>query len=110
MRRLVLLASFLLLAGCTDGDWTQVMTGIGVGSDKPLAYPAADAPNAAAAANYSAYLNSAGSVLTPEQKCARVAKERTDDVQNQGFDETVQRSVYDSAYADCMLWSKRAPQ
>ena len=100
MRVLLILASVLLLAGCTDSDWAHVMSGVGVGSDKPPAYP-----DSAAAANYAAYAGGHGSVPTPEQKCARVAKERSDDVTAQGFEAEVQQQVYDSTYADCIAWA-----
>ena len=100
MPRFLLLAVVLLLAGCTDADWAHVMPDIG--GDKPLAYP-----DTAAAANYAAYASGHASAPTPEQKCARVAQERTDDVGSQGFDGDVQREVHDRTYTDCMTWSQR---
>ena len=37
-----------------------------------------------------------------EQRCARNAKERADDIDDQGFDTDMQKKVYDKTYADCV--------
>ena len=98
MRIFLSLASVLLLAGCTDADWANVMT-YGDGA-KALNYP-----EDAAAANYTAYV--AGRRPTPEQKCAAVAQERSADAAVQGFESDVQQEVHARTYADCMSWQAR---
>lgn len=98
MRILLSLASVLLLAGCTDADWARVMT-YGDGA-KSLNYP-----EDTAAANYSAYV--AGRPPTAEQKCSRIAQERSEDAAVQGFEPDVQQEVHNRTYADCMTWEAR---
>lgn len=98
MRILLPLVSVLLLAGCTDADWAHVMPDMG--GAKALNYP-----DDTAATNYAAYV--AHSPPTAAQKCARVAKERSDDVAIQGFEADLQQQVHDRTYADCMTWEGR---
>lgn len=62
---------------------------------------------AAAAANYSAYINGAGSRQSIDQICARAARDRSDDLAGQGFDEDIQKKAYDRTYGDCQIWSAK---
>ena len=98
MRIVLSLVLVLLLAGCTDADWAYVMT-YGDGA-KALNYP-----EDTAAANHAADVS--GRPPTAEQKCARVAQERSDDAAVQGFEADVQQQVHDRTYADCMTWAIR---
>ncbi|HXC55119.1 MAG TPA: hypothetical protein VNU97_07480 [Rhizomicrobium sp.] len=90
------LFSSLLLAGCTDADWANVV------SFSPS--PAQEYPVGATPVDYRAATASPSATAT----CSRAARERSQDAAVQQFDETVQQQVRDSAYADCMKWAARA--
>lgn len=98
MRKLIVLASVLLLAGCTDGDWAHVMS-----NGAPLAYPA-DARDAAV--DYSSFVAPAARPSTT-QKCAAVADERMRDAGIQGVEDSLLQQVRDHTYANCMQWAAR---
>lgn len=94
MRRTFLIVPLLLLAAC---------------SQEELSFPAldgkpADAPSAAAAANYAGFQ----SEPTEASRCTKLAEQRRGDARAQGFkdDDTLQQ-VYDRTYADCMNWAAR---
>ena len=40
-------------------------------------------------------------------KCRDVASDRSSDVLAEGYDADVARAVYDSVYADCLVWARR---
>jgi hypothetical protein len=42
-----------------------------------------------------------------DPKCEGVALDRSSDVATQGFDEEIQRAVYERTYADCVAWAAR---
>jgi hypothetical protein len=104
LRRVLFLVSALFLGGCTDSDWGSVMPGDAAApAQAPVAtevgYTNAGPTTPITAANPS-------STLT----CTRVARERSGDAQVQGFDDGIQRNVYDKTYAECLKWSARAGQ
>lgn len=98
MRRFIPLVAALALAGCTDADWAHVM------SFAPEAPPPVQA---AANANYTAFVNGTGSRQSVDQLCARAARDRSDDLAGQGFDEDIQKKAYDRTYGDCLTWSAK---
>ena len=111
MRRVLMLVSVLLCAGCTDNDWASVMPGGSLwtySSAAPNTAAPSAAPSAAAAANYSAFAAAPVGSPTATEKCAHAARDRTSDAEAQGFDDTVQKQVYDKTYADCMSWAAHA--
>jgi hypothetical protein len=98
LRGVCFLSAALLLAGCTDADWTRLTSydapsdGAGTAGTIASVYP--DAP-------------ARPSDPTTMQMCKRTATERMGDTAAQGFDETLQQQVYDKTYADCMTWAAR---
>lgn len=42
-----------------------------------------------------------------DPSCHAVATDRASDVAQQGFDDEVQRAVYEQTYADCLAWAAR---
>jgi len=98
LRKLIVLASVLLLAGCTDGDWAHVMS-----NAAPSAYPARASD---AAATYSSFVAPAARPSTT-QKCAAVADERMGDADLQGLEGPLLQQVRDQTYANCMQWAAR---
>ncbi|HEY0302416.1 MAG TPA: hypothetical protein VGC36_13810 [Rhizomicrobium sp.] len=88
----------LLLAGCSAVGWDSA-TGFAAKPDVKA--------DAAAGANYAAFVNGTGARPSADQKCNRIARERAFDVGNQGFDSDMQKTVYDRTYADCLAWAVR---
>ena len=99
-RILILVSAALLLAGCTDADWSHIMpTG---GSSAANEFPPDEAPGPTTISTHPKPQNP-----STEEKCRRVARERSDDALTQGFDETVQQQVHDATYSDCITWAVR---
>jgi hypothetical protein len=96
LRKFLLLAGLLLLAGCTDLDWAHIASY----DDAPSAFP--DKSAEIAATNYAAFVGTQTATASVEQRCARNAQERASDIDNQGFDADLQKEVYDKTYADCL--------
>ena len=46
-------------------------------------------------------------IVLSDAKCRELAFDRTLDVADQGFDESVRRAVFASTYADCVAWDAR---
>jgi hypothetical protein len=86
----------LLLAGCSDADWSHVMSY----DDYPPRTAAPDAPAPS-------YANVAAVTAAPSDtdRCNRVAEERMTDADYQGFDAPMQQQVRDKTYADCLAWA-----
>ena len=92
----VLALAVVLLAGCTDADWSEV---VGSKSDPPVnADPPTADPPAAARAGISA---------ATDRYCQTAAKARENDVAVQGFEDGIQRAAYDKTYGDCVYWAVR---
>ncbi len=91
MRMGCVLVLAILLAGCTDSNWS----GIVGGSGDP---PPNSAPPTAAAADVSP---------DSDHKCQWAAKERANDAAVQGFESDVQRADYEKTYADCLHWAAK---
>ena len=91
MRPLLALILVLGLSGCTDRERSHLDAFFDSDSPFPDDSPAPSAPIPAQ--------------LNP--KCREVASDRSADVQAQGFDGNVARTVYNSVYADCVAWAKR---
>lgn len=87
---ILLIAAALLLAGCSDigldGVW---------GSAPSEVFP--DKPSVASASVEPAAL----------EICGEAAQDRSTDAARQGFDDTVQRTVYHDTYTDCLAWVQR---
>ena len=81
----------VLLAGCTDSDWSGI---VGASSDPP------------AVTDRRAMVRG-GALPASDRHCQDAAKERANDTAVQGFEPEIQRSVYDKTYADCLHWSVR---
>ena len=90
MRTILLMAAALLLAGCSDVGLDDVW-----GSAPSEALP--DKPLVASASVEPAAI----------EICNEAAQARSTDAARQGFDETVQRTVYNDTYADCVAWAQR---
>lgn len=101
MRKVLLLAGLLLLGGCTDLDWAQIVSY----EDTPAAVP--DKSAQIAAVNYAAFAGTQTATPSTEQRCARNAQERASDIEDQGFDADMQKKVYDKTYADCVAMVKQ---
>ena len=100
MRRLALLAVVLpVLAGCSDGDWNNAMSYVGMGApstadrsagDIAVAQPPAQAQQASAAP---------GGASVPNAFCVGVAKQ---DATVTGFDPATQQKVATRSYQQCV--------
>jgi hypothetical protein len=88
------LALALLLAGCTDADWSGIMPTAPVGNlaADPGATPVSSGNNIS---------------IKAEGNCRGAAQTRAGDADAQGYDSDVQRDVYEKTYADCLYWAKR---
>ena len=93
MRALLALILVLGTAGCTDADWTHVATFV--------------TPDAMFGGDSAADDDRAPVALHSNARCEEVATDRSADVGEQGFDSDIRRTVYDSAYADCVAWATR---
>lgn len=49
----------------------------------------------------------AGRPARPRDVCEATAQDRAQDISAEGFDEDLQKKVYDAVIADCRVWSKR---
>ncbi len=96
MRRRCVFALACLLAGCTDHDWAGIVD----------ISPAGSADRDASSFPATAVLP-AGLGERTAHKCQVVAKAREGDASVQGFDDGVQRSVYDKVFAECVHWAVR---
>jgi hypothetical protein len=47
----------------------------------------------------------AGEDFVRPDQCVEAARARADDTKAQGFDESVQKQVYDAAFTDCRKWA-----
>ena len=97
-------AALPLLAGCEDagGDW--LAHGEGFAAPAPVAVAAAPATPVSDRRAVAVEESS-------ERFCARMAKERAADTDQQGLDDGedgFRQKVYDKAYADCLTWQRRA--
>ena len=94
MRSRCVLALALLLAGCTDADWSGIMATAPNGSVPvdPAAMPVTSGDNISAKA---------------ERNCRNAARARAGDADAQGFDSDVQKVDYDKTFAECVHWAKR---
>jgi hypothetical protein len=104
LRKLLLLTSVLLLAGCTDADWSHLTTFDPPANTSALAYP--DAPDDTSAASYARIVTSPPSAAAD---CTRVADERSSDAAFDEFDDEAQQLVHAKTYADCMAWATAHP-
>ena len=99
LRRLVVLAAFLMLGGCeTDEDfWQPYHDVVGsaqdvVGTAWPFGQAVASAPT-----------------RYDDARCASVAEQRSADADANGYDDETQDVVYSGTYADCVEWSRQHP-
>ena len=77
------------LAGCSSLDWL----------DSPAAPDYPDGRETAARPV-------AGAARQDDRvRCARIARERQADLEDQGFEKELQKQVYDATFADCMKWA-----
>ncbi|MBV9542596.1 MAG: hypothetical protein JO167_15150 [Alphaproteobacteria bacterium] len=98
------MAAALLVAGCTDADWSRWTT-----FDSPREYPVAPPPAAVPPppAVTGTVMVPVATIAPASTNCERTALERRGDAEAQGFDEDTQKRVYDATYADCMTWAAR---
>ncbi len=91
MRLRCVLALVVLLTGCVDADRSGIV---------------AFAPATPNSSLISISTESAADVSSKtDQYCRNVADTRASDAGAQGFDSSIQQSVYREAYADCVHWS-----
>jgi len=98
--RAFLIVAALPLAGCTESDWAHAMTYADVGDDGTTydahAGGGTSEPRSAPLGRY---------VMRP---CEDSARERAGEAADQGFDEDLQREVYDKVYAECNAFRRKA--
>lgn len=90
MRAILALTMLLAAGGCSSSDWQALAINpdefFGGDSDAVSAQPL-DLSNTT---------------------CRDVAFDRSADVADQGFDESVRRAVFAGTYADCVAWASRS--
>lgn len=88
MRAVLALVTVLAAGGCSGAGWSTF----------PDALFGDDSEVGSAPAQPLAFSNT---------KCRELAFDRSLDVADQGFDESVRRAVFVSTYTDCVAWAAR---
>jgi hypothetical protein len=102
VRKVLILIAGLFVAGCTDADWAHVTS-----YDNPSnSYPP-DSPGPAPVDAGIPVRPAAAIKSSPTANCLDVARKRSHDASDQGFDDDVRQDVYDKTYANCMAWAAR---
>jgi hypothetical protein len=92
MRAILALVILLAAGGCSNSDWQALAI-------NPDAFFGEDSDASSAPAQPLDLSNTT---------CRDVAFDRTADVADQGFDESVRRAVFAGTYADCVAWAARS--
>jgi hypothetical protein len=90
------LATAVLLAGCTDADWDHALSYAGLGGDQAKPAPA-DAPQSDA----EAAPKSQAVAAAPDPWCDEVAKAAHAEAASQGFDAATQKNRAQASYQQC---------
>jgi hypothetical protein len=88
------LAASLLVAGCTDSDWSRLMNYSGMGDEAEAEAPVAPAPQPTAAAE-----PAQAAAPSNADFCRNVA---LGDATRNGFDQPTQAKVFARSYSQCL--------
>jgi hypothetical protein len=92
MRATLALVLLLAAGGCSSSEWQALATNT----------------DAVFGGDSDAISTPTEPIDLSDTKCRDVAFDRSADVADQGFDESVRRAVFAGTYADCVAWAARS--